>query len=336
MKFSLHAITGARARYRRRTVLTAAAALVCTASGAFAQNYPSQRIRLIVGFPSGTAPDFVARAIAPKLQQQLGVSIVVDNKPGAAGMIAAGELLRAAPDGYTLFLGNASDLSITPQTYRKPPFFAPRDFMPVSMVSSTDFVLVTNPQTPASGLKDYLEWAGSKQPLLMGTFGAGSIAHFGATTFGTAVKLPIETIHYRSTADAVVGGINGDVHGLFITPALALPQVKAGKLKAIASTGADRSTAFPDTPTLKEQGHPDVEFYAWFGVVAPAKTPDDVLDKLNAAVVSAAKMPDVKLKLEEAGMRVSGTSREEFARVIQEDTTRWGKVIAATGFKADE
>ena len=320
----------------RRAVLAAALLAACAAPLALAQGYPSRPIRLLVGFPPGTAPDFVARTIAPKLQERLGVGIVVDNKPGAAGMIAAAEAVRAAPDGYTLFLGNAGDLAITPQTYRKPPFDAPRDFAPVSLVSSTDFVLVTNPQTPAKSLKEYLDWARGKQPLLLGTFGAGSIAHFGAATFGAAVKTPIETVHYRSTADAVAGGINGDVHGLFVTPALALPQTKAGRLKAIASTGAQRSAAFAETPTFKELGYPDVEFYAWFGVVTPGKTPADVLDKLNAAVVAAAQTPEVRAKLEEAGMRVMGTPRAEFARLIQDDAARWSKVIAATGFRADE
>lgn len=317
-------------------LMAGGAGLAALPLAALAQPFPTRSIRLIAGFPPGTAPDFVARAISPSLQEQLGVSVVVDNKAGAAGMIGAAEVLRAPADGYTLFLGNASDLSITPQTYRKPPFSPTRDFTAVAGVSSTDFVLVTNPATPASDLKNYLAWARDRKPLLLGTFGAGSIAHFGAASFAAALGLTVETVHYRSTGDAITGSINGDVHGVFITPALALPQVRAGKLKAIATTGGERSPALPEVATLKESGHPDVEFYAWFGIVAPAGTPAAVLDRLNAAVVAATQGADVRRRLEEAGMRVAGTSRNAFSELIASDTERWGKVIAATGFKTDD
>ncbi len=321
-----------------RRALLAAALLASACSGAHAQApFPARPVRIIVGFPAGTGPDIVARLLAQKLSENWGnLGVIVDNKPGAGGLIAASEAARAVPDGYTLMLGETGQLAIAPSSYNKLPYDPQKDFAPVSQVVSADFVLLVNPQkVPARNVKDFVEWSQQQKGLFMATFGAGTPGHFGAYMFGDAVKLKPEAVHYKSTGDALGGLFSGDVQGVFASVGLAAPNVKAGKLVALGTTGATRSAALPDVPTIKEQGYPGLEFTSWFGIVAPGKTPPDIVAKLSADVMRAAQSADLKAKLEEAGFRVTGTTREEFARIIGADTATWGKAVAATGFKAD-
>ena len=292
-------------------------------------------LRILVGFPPGGSADLLARALAQQLTQK-GVTVIVDNKPGAGGLIAASEAARAAPDGYTLMLGETGQLSIAPSSYNKLPYDPAKDFAPISQVVSADFVLLVNPQkVPAKNVKEFVGWTQQQKGLFMATFGAGTPGHFGAFMFGDAVKLKPEAVHYKSTADALGGLFSGDVQGVFASVGLAAPNVKAGKLVALGSTGATRTGALPDVPTIKEQGYSNLEFSSWFGIVAPSKVPADIQAKLSADVQKAVKSADTKAKLEESGFRVTGTNREEFARIIAADTVTWGKAVAATGFKAD-
>ncbi|MES2192159.1 MAG: tripartite tricarboxylate transporter substrate binding protein [Pseudomonadota bacterium] len=317
--------------------LLAAAAFLASAPAALAQSgYPNKPVRLIVGFPAGTGPDIVARLLGQKLSEAWGMGVIVDNKPGAGGLIAATEAARAIPDGYTLMLGETGQLAIAPSSYNKLPYDAQKDFVPVSQVVSADFAFLVNPlKVPGKNVKEFADWSKQQKGLFMATFGAGTPGHFGAYMFGDALRLKPEPVHYKSTGDALSGLFGGDVQGVFASIGLAAPNVKAGKLLALATTGPVRSTALPDVPTFKEQGYPDLEFSSWFGIVAPAKTPPDIIAKLNADIVKAVRSADGKTKLEEAGFRVTGTSRDEFVRIISADTAKWGKAVAATGFKAD-
>ncbi len=329
---------GAAPLTRRKGVLALALVACAAASGVQAQSsYPVRPVRLIVGFPAGTGPDIVARLLAQKLSEGWNnMGVIVDNKPGAGGLIAASEAARATPDGYTLMLGETGQLSIAPSSYNKLPYDPVKDFAPISQVVSADFVLLVNPQkVPAKNVKEFVGWTQQQKGLFMATFGAGTPGHFGAFMFGDAVKLKPEAVHYKSTADALGGLFSGDVQGVFASVGLAAPNVKAGKLVALGSTGATRTGALPDVPTIKEQGYNNLEFSSWFGVVAPSKVPADILAKLSADIQKAVKAADTKAKLEESGFRVTGTSREEFARIIAADTVTWGKAVAATGFKAD-
>lgn len=324
-------------RFARRTLLAACAA-ACLPFAAHAQAaYPSRPVRIIVGFPAGTGPDIVARLLAQKLSESWGnQGVIVDNKPGAGGLIAASEAARAAPDGYTLMLGETGQLSIAPSSYNKLPYDPAKDFVPVSHVVGADFALLVNPQkVPARNLPDFVAWAKAQKQLFIATFGAGTPGHFGAYMFGDAVKIKPEPVHYKSTGDALGGMFSGDVHAVFASMGLSAPNVKAGKLAALASTGPERAGSLPDVPTMKELGYPTLEFSSWFGIVAPAGTPPDILAKLSADVQKAVKSPDGRRRMEEAGFRVTGTTREEFARIIAADTVTWGKAVAASGFKAD-
>lgn len=321
-----------------RRALVAACALACLPLvHAQPAQFPTRPVRIIVGFPAGTGPDIVARLLAQKLSENWGnAPVVVDNKPGAGGLIAASEAARATPDGYTLMLAETGQLSIAPSSYNKLPYDPARDFAPVSHVVSADFALLVNPQkVTAKNAKEFVEWSRQQKGLFMATFGAGTPGHFGAYMFGDAVGLKPEPVHYKSTGDALTGMFSGDVHAVFASMGMAAPNVKAGKLAALGATGPVRSASLPDVPTLKEQGFPSLEFSSWFGIVAPAKTPADVLARLSADVQRAATSADGRQKLEAAGFRVTGTNREEFARIIAADTVTWGKAVAASGFKAD-
>lgn len=311
--------------------------VLCTAlpSTLLAQQYPSRTVRMVVGFPGGSGPDLVARVVAQKLQESFGQGVIVDNKAGAAGLIGAQEVAKAAPDGYTLYLGTVSEIGIAPSSYSRLPYDPQKDFAPISEVASADFAFVIPQSIPAKSVKEYVAWAKAQRAPFMATFGAGTPGHFGAVIFGDATGLKVEPIHFKTTGDAMTGVISGDVAGLFGTVGLVAPHVKGGKLRALATTGSSRSPLLPDVPTFKELGYSDVEFAAWFGVLAPAKTPPEILDKLNAEIVKAMKSPEARTKLEEGGFRVTGTSREEFARIIRDDSARWAKVVNATGFKAD-
>lgn len=325
-------------RKTTRRVLLAACALACLPlAHAQTASYPSRPVRIIVGFPAGTGPDIVARLVAQKLSESWGnAPVVVDNKPGAGGLIAASEAARATPDGYTLMLGETGQLAIAPSSYNKLPYDPAKDFVPVSHVVGADFALLVNPQkVPARNVKDFVQWSRQQKGLFMATFGAGTPGHFGAYMFGDAVGLKPEPVHYKSTGDALTGMFSGDVHAVFASMGMAAPNVKAGKLVALGATGPVRSASLPDVPTMKEQGFSTLEFSSWFGIVAPAKTPPEIVAKLSADLQKAVKSADGRQKLEEAGFRVTGTSREEFARIIAADTATWGKAVAASGFKAD-
>ena len=327
----------------RRTLLdallsAAAAIAVLAPVAAQAQAWPNKTVRIIVGFPPGTGPDIVARLLAAQLSEAWGgMGVVVDNKPGAGGLIAASEAARAAPDGYTLMLGETGQLSIAPSSYNKLPYDPAKDFVPVSQVVTSDFMLLVNPQkVPAKNVKEFVDWTRQQNKgLFMATFGAGTPGHFGAYIFGEAIGIRPEAVHYKSTADALGGLFSGDVAGVFASAGLSAPQVKGGKLLALAGTGTERTPILPEVPTFRDQGYANIVFNSWFGIVAPAKTPAEVTARLGADIVRGLRSPEGRKKMEDAGFRVTGTSPQEFGAIIAADTQTWGKAVAATGFKAD-
>lgn len=321
---------------RRTFTLAAALGLGLSALplAAPAQSFPASPVRLIVGFPPGTGPDIVARLVAQKLQENWKQAVVVDNKAGAAGIIAAQEAARSVPDGYTIMLGEVGQMAIAPSSYTRLPYDPQKDFAPIGQAVSADLTLVVNPQTPAQTVQAFVDWARAQKDLNFATFGAGTPGHFGAVAFANAAGLKMEPIHYRTTADALGGLASASVQATFVTVGLAAPQVKAGKLRALATTGATRSIALPEVPTLAESGYPKLDFTSWFGFVAPARTPVETLDALSAALVQALQAPDLRARLEAAGFRVVPSSRAEFARLIASDAERWGAIVKATGFKA--
>ncbi len=327
-----------RMQFKLAVIAVALSALSAVALplSAAAQAYPNKPVKMIVGFPAGTGPDLIARVLANQLQTQSALRIVVDNKPGAGGLIAAQEAARATADGYTIMLGEVGQLAIATSSYTKLPYNVDKDFMPISHIASSNFVLLSNPEkTTFKTAKELATWAKAQPKFFMGTFGAGTPGHFGAYMFGEAAGVPAEPVHYKTTGDALGGMFSGDVPALFASVALAGPNVKAGKLRALAVSGATRSAALPDVPTMKESGYSGLEFASWFGVVAPAKTPDEAIKFLSTEVVKAMNSAETKTKLQDMGFAVTGTNAAEFAKIIKDDTARWGKAVQSTGFKAD-
>lgn len=329
-----------RPKTRRIALGLAVSALLsslCIANSATAQSYPSKPVRIIVPTGAGTGPDMVARILAQKLSENWGGhAVLVDNKPGAGGLISAQEAQKAQPDGHHLLLAETGIMSIAPSSYSKLPYDPVKDFIPVSHVVYADFALLVNPQkVQAANVKDFIDYARRQNPLFMATFGTGTPGHFGAYFLGEAQKIKVEPVHFRTTPDALGAMFSGDTQAVFASIGLAAPQVKGGKLTALATSGGARSAALPQVPTFKELGYQGMEFASWFGIVAPAGTPQDIVNKLNADITRIMSSADNRQKLEEAGFRVTGTSRQEFARIIAEDTVTWGKAVRATGFKAD-
>ncbi|WP_313369142.1 tripartite tricarboxylate transporter substrate binding protein [Achromobacter animicus] len=309
--------------------------MLCLPLAAAAQ-FPHGPVRLNVGFPPGTGPDIVARTLSQHMGPLLGESVVVENKVGAGGQIAAQNVARSPADGQTLLLGEVGSISISPATYRNLNYDPPRDFAPISEVVRADFVLVVPASSPYKDLPAFID-AAKKAPdrVNFATFGAGTPGHFGAELFAREAGLKIEAIHYRSTGDAVSGLVSGGVQAAFVTTALAAPQVQGGKLRALATTGAKRSSALSDVPTFAEGGLPAVNFGAWFALFAPAGTPEAVLTRLQADSAAALRQPAAVKTLGEAGFVVVGSDRQALQALLTAESKRWADVVKATGFRAD-
>ncbi|MFN3415929.1 MAG: Bug family tripartite tricarboxylate transporter substrate binding protein [Caldimonas sp.] len=301
-----------------------------------AQAYPQRPVRLVVGFPPGTGPDLVARILGQRLAETLKQAVVIDNVAGAGGQIAAQQVAKGTPDGHTLLLGEVGSISIAPSTHRKLPYQPAKELAPVSEVVRADFVLVVPATSPHTDVDTLVAAArADKHRLNFGTFGAGTPGHFGAEMFASRAGFPIEPVHFRATGDAISALVNGSVQAAFVSTALAAPQVKGGKLRALATTAARRSVLLPEVPTFAELGQPDINFSAWFAILAPAGTPAALLDLLNREVVSAAQTPSVRKQLEDAGFTVLGTSRSETQRLLETEAQRWAALAKATGFQID-
>lgn len=327
---------------RRRTLITlstlaAGLAAVSWPMAAAAQGWqPERPLKLVVGFPPGTGPDIVARTLGQKLGEQLKQSLVIDNRAGAGGQIAAQSVAKSPPDGLTLLLGEVGSISIAPASHGKLPYDPARELVPVSEVVRSDFVLVVPASAPPRDLKAFVASARQQSDRLnFATFGAGTPGHFGAEVLAEQAGFRIEPVHYRATGDAITALVAGDVQAAFVTTALAVPQVKAGKLRALATTGAARLPQLPEVPTFAEGGLPKVDFSAWFALFAPAGTPAPALDALNRGAVAALQQPEVRRTLQEAGFTVLGTSRADSERMLKAEAQRWAAVVKATGFKAD-
>ncbi|CAM4149176.1 Bug family tripartite tricarboxylate transporter substrate binding protein [Bordetella tumulicola] len=316
----------------RRLILTA---LLCLPAAVFAQ-YPDAPIRLNVGFPPGTGPDIVARTLSQQLGERLKQSVVVENRAGAGGQIAAQAVARSPADGYTLLLGEVGSISISPATYNNLNYNPAKDFAPISEVVRADFVLVVPATSPYKDLADFVN-AGkdTKDRVNFGTFGAGTPGHFGAELFAREVGMQIEPVHYRSTGDAVSALISGGVQAAFVTTALAAPQVKGGKMRALAITGAQPSATLPGVPTFGQAGYGKVDFGAWFALFAPAGTPDAILDRLQTESAAALRTPEATRTLGDAGFTIVGSTRQDLQRLLQTEAERWTAVVKATGFKAN-
>ena len=303
---------------------------------AFGQAYPTKPIRLICPFPPGGAVDIASRATGNALTKILGQVVAVENKPGAGGNLGGVEAARSAPDGYTIFMSTSGIQAINPALYAKMPFDPNKDLVPVAPLVSLNNVLVVNPSLPAHTVKDVIELA-RKEPgkLTYASSGNGTSIHMSGAMFTYLTKTDIVHIPYKGSAPAVTDLLAGQTNMMFDNIPSSLPHIRAGKLRAIATTGAKRDPALPDIPTIAESGVPGYESGVWFGLMAPAKTPRPIVDKLNAAAVKAAHDPDFVKRMTDLGYNIIPGSPEQMASMIQDEIKRWAPIVKASGAKVD-
>jgi tripartite-type tricarboxylate transporter receptor subunit TctC len=314
--------------FRKSFVKFAAVLFLLTAMRAVAaQNFPTHAVRVIVPFAPGGSLDVVGRIVFDKMSQVMGQQVVMDFRPGASGNIGTELAARAAPDGYTLLL-NTLPLVVNPSMYRKLPFDVARDFAPVSLIGSAPFVLVVHPSLPAKSVKELVALARSQPGKLnYSSAGIGTNLHVAAELFKNLTHTDIVHIGYKGGGPALIATLSGEAQLSFLSIPAALPHMQAGRLRALATTGAKRSPSLASLPTVAEGGVPGYEFSSWWGVLAPAATPPAIIGVLNENMVKAARTPEVSNRFKEEGTEVIASSPAQFAAHIQRELARWSKVV---------
>ncbi|QKH37648.1 tripartite tricarboxylate transporter substrate binding protein [Achromobacter pestifer] len=317
-----------------------AATLLATAASAFAMGsahaaYPDKPVRIVVGFSAGGTTDVIARIMAKELTESLGQSFVVENKPGAGSNIATDQVKRAEPDGYTL-LFVAVTSAINQTLYKNVNFDLTKDFTPVALGAKVPNILVVNPAVPVKTVQELVEYA-KKNPgkLAFASSGSGTSIHMAGELFKMQTGIDVLHVPYKGSAPAVTDLIGGQVQFMFDNMPSAWPHVQSGKLRALAVTTTERSKSAPDVPTMKESGFANFDVSSWFGLIAPAGTPPDVVNKLNAAMVKALDKPEVQLSFEKLGAVGVKTTPAEFGQFIKSEVEGWAPVVKASGAKVD-
>ncbi|MGE8666941.1 MAG: Bug family tripartite tricarboxylate transporter substrate binding protein [Achromobacter mucicolens] len=313
-----------------------AACLTPALPAAMAQTYPAKPITLVVPHSAGGTSDILARTVAAEAAKTLGQTIVIDNKGGANGTIAAKQVASSAPDGYTLLLATASTHGINPSLYSRISYDAVKDFTPVTLLATVPNVLVVGPNVKAGNVQELIAFIRSQgDKTNMGSAGAGTPGHLAGEMFKSEAKLQFTHVPYKGGSPAITDLIGGQIDFMFTTIPGVLAHVKAGSLRALAVTSPERSSAMPDVPTMAESGLPGFQAVSWHGIVAPAGTPDAVVARLNQALTGALAAPEVKQRLMEEGARASGVNTAEFGKFIQTEMAAWAKAVKDSGATAN-
>ena len=298
--------------------------------------YPNRPVKLVVPFPPGGPLDIVGRAIAQKLSEAWGQAVVVDNRPGAGGNIGADIVAKSPPDGYTILMGALSTHAVNPSLYAKMPYDAVADFAPITLVAVTPNVLVVNASLPVDSAKEFIAYAKANSgKLAFGSGSNGSAGHLAGELFKVDTGADITHVPYKGGAPATQALLAGDTQFMFDNLANAMPQVKAGKFKALAVTTAQRSKLAPELPTMAEAGLPGFDISTWFGLFAPAGTPKDVIAKWNGEVAKILTSPEMREKLIAQGAEPAPTTPGEFAAFVKNEITKYAKIVKASGAKVD-
>jgi tripartite-type tricarboxylate transporter receptor subunit TctC len=306
--------------------------MAVTAAGA--DDYPSKPIRFILPQPAGGAVDLIARTLGDRLSEQMRQPVIVENQPGANGGLAGGQVTRSTPDGYTLFMAVDTNLVVNPSLYPTLTYDPVRDFIPISIIAKVYLVLVASSKLEANSVQELIALAkASPGKLNYASIGLGTQAHLGMELFKLMTKTDIAQVSYRGTAPAMTDIAGGVVDVMFTGPPSAMALAAGGKVKMLAVASPQRSQLIPQVPTVQEAGVPGYELAGWFGLLAPAKTPPSVVDRLASEVKKAVADPKLKDRLTEQGLDVFGSSSEEMRAIMQSDTKKWSEVIAATGAK---
>jgi tripartite-type tricarboxylate transporter receptor subunit TctC len=316
-----------------------AAFALITLAGALpagAQNYPVKPIRLIVPFPPGGGNDIMARTVGQKLTEATGQQVVIDNRGGAGGNIGAETAAHAVPDGYTLFLGGVGSHGTNPGLQARLPYDPVKDFAPITLIAAAPLLVVAHPSLPAKNIGELVQYAKARPGQLnFASSGTGSIAHLAAEMLNAMAKIRITHVPYKGTSPALVDLLGGQVQLMMNSAVSMIPQVRGGKLRALAVTGARRLTALPELPTVAESGVPGYEAASWYGMLAPAKTARPIIDKLNREIVAIVRLPELRDRLIADGAEPAGNTPDEFAAYIKRELARWSAVIKSAGIRPE-
>jgi len=305
-------------------------------SAASPEPFPARPVRFILGYPPGGSSDAVARVLASSVGARMRQNVVIDNRPGAGGNIAAEIAARSAPDGYTWFLGNNGILATNQALYERLPFDTLKDFAPVVLVASQPSVLVVHPALPVISVRDLIALAKSKPGQLnYASSGTGTAGHLAGELFKGLAHVTFVHIPYRGGGPAVIDLVSGQVQFMFATASSVIPQVRSGRLRALAVTSAHRSRTLPDLPTVEEAGVPRFEATTWHGVVVPAATAPAIVKTINAAINSALSADDVKERLSAQGAETQGGTSSEFAAYLRNEIPKWTQVVRESGAKPE-
>jgi tripartite-type tricarboxylate transporter receptor subunit TctC len=311
------------------------AAMLAPLPAAHAQAYPGKPIQLVVPLGPGGINDIISRLIAQKLTESWGQSVVVVNKPGAGGIIGSEAVAKAAPDGYTLLMVYSSHM-VNPSLYAKLPYDTVQDFEPITLVNSVNLVLTVGASVPVTSMSELIALAKARPGQLnYGTIGIGSLGHLAGIRFVKAANIDVVQVPYKSAPEVTTALMRGDATLYFDSPITALPFIRSGKVRALAVTSATRSSVLPDVPTVAEAGLPGFEVVGWNGLLAPARTPRPIIEKLNTEIVRILHTSEVATTLKEQGVDVVGDTPEDFADVIRTDIGKWREIITASGIKIE-
>lgn len=319
-------------KFSRRAAL-ALASLSIAAPAAFAETWPSKPVRFLVPFPAGGGTDIIAREVTNKIA---GYTFVIENKPGTGGNIGVDAAAKAPADGYTLVIGQTSNLAINPTLYPKLPYDPLKDLTPVSLVASSPLVIVTGADSPYRTLDDVVK-AAQAQPesINFASAGNGTVGHLAAESFQKVAGIKLTHIPYKGAAQGATDVISGQVQLYFSTIPTLIGYIKSGKMRPIAVTSATRVDDLPQVPTIAESGYKGFEAVTWFGILGPAKLPRGVVAKLNADINKALKDPELQMKLNAQGADIRGSTPEQFGKLIRDDIARWGAIVKDSGAKID-
>lgn len=318
-----------------RTLFIAAIALAAAGSALAQGSYPTRPVTMVVGFAPGGGTDAVARIVAKNLSESLGQQVLVENKAGAGGNIATDYVARAAPDGHTILLGSVGSLAVAPHVIANLPYDPLRDFAPITMAVVFANVLVVQPTLPVQSLADFVKLAKDKPGSV--TFGSSGIlgaGHLAGELLKIRANIDLVHVPYKGGGPAMQDMLGGQVMSIFATPVSAGGQIKAGKVRAVVTTGPKRAALLPDVPTVAESGYPGYEAMNWYAYLAPAKTPKEIIDRLNRELVKALNNAEVVALLHQQGLEPSPSSAAELARYMEREYETWGKVVKQAGIKA--
>ncbi|MFM2055632.1 MAG: hypothetical protein RLY71_17 [Pseudomonadota bacterium] len=320
---------------RRQVLAVVTSCLLLLSCGAWADTYPSRPIRLVVPFPPGGPTDVLARIVAPRLAERLGQPVVIDNKPGASGMVGADAVAKAAPDGYTLLV-NASIHVINPSLYPKQPYDAIADFAAVSNLADVPLVLAVNPKVAAHSVKELVALAkASKTSLAFASAGNATSQHLSGEAFKVAAGIDMLHVPYKGSAPALTDLIGGQVQLMFDSLPSSMPFVKAGTVRPLAVTTLRRSPALPDVPTIAESGYPGFSISTWYGVWAPAATPAAVVQRVSSQIAAIVRLPEVREQFEKLGAEPVGNTPAEFTAFTKAELAKWAGIVKQSGAKVD-